>query len=611
MKTNNRIVNKEHKTRYLPGIDGVRGIAVIAIIIYHLNPQWLSGGFLGVDTFFAISGFLITSLLLHEYHYSGTIAFRSFWTRRIKRLIPAFAFLLIVVLTYTLLFEITMIQSIKQDVIAALFYISNWWYIFQDVSYFESLEMMPLKHLWSLAVEEQFYIFWPIVLFLFLIKVNRMKFIFYTTLGLSIMSLCVMLAVSTPFEDNSRAYFGTDSRLNTLLLGALLAYVWPPFKLKTQMDQEATKILNITGYVSLTFLIILFVFVDSTHNWIYFGGLYVIALITLPLIAVSSTTSTHFSIKVLGNPILLWIGKRSYSLYLWHFPVIVFSSGYYVQGQIPSHVVFIQVLLIMAFAEFSYRYIEMPFRKNGLKHVKFNRSTSRFIKARNLGVIIMTGISLIILTGAFDGFQKNKAEIAEEFNANAEGKSELSMDDKNLLSDINTDYTEAMDIQMALKEDDILFIGDSITVDLGEYLQNVFPSATIDGKVGRQLTEAIDLVKNRYSNYTAGKHIVVVQLGSNGSFQYEDLIDLIEILQESEVYLVNTRVPRAWESDVNKKIENVAKAYENVYLVNWHKISKENIEYFAPDGIHLNPAGVTALSEEIIEMIKTHSYNVK
>ncbi|EHS04530.1 acyltransferase domain protein [Staphylococcus lugdunensis VCU139] len=169
LKKDLRRIDRNYKLRYMPGLDGLRAIAVLGIIIYHLNPQWLSGGFLGVDTFFVISGYLITSLLIIEYYRTGTIDLRAFWIRRIKRLIPAVYFMVSAVLVFILLFKPDLIIEIKKDAIAAFLYVSNWWYISQNVDYFNQFAIAPLKHLWSLAIEEQFYVFYPIVVF-FLFK---------------------------------------------------------------------------------------------------------------------------------------------------------------------------------------------------------------------------------------------------------------------------------------------------------------------------------------------------------------------------------------------------------------------------------------------------------
>lgn len=299
---------KSHPIRYLYGLDGLRAIAVIAIIIYHLNPKWLSGGFLGVDTFFIISGYLITSLLIHEYQQTGTIDLLHFWKKRIKRLLPAVLFLLSIVLIYTLLFEPSIIKNVKQDTFAALFYVSNWWYIFHHVSYFDSFKVMPLKHLWSLAIEEQFYVFWPILLML-LLRIKKLKRHFVLVVFISsLISLLLMILIAEPNVDNSRVYFGTDTRLQTLLLGVLLAYIWPPFRLKQQIITPLKIGIETIGCISIALLIYFMLTVSSNDNWLYFGGIYLISLSSLPAIASAVHPSTLLS-KALGNRLFLWIGK--------------------------------------------------------------------------------------------------------------------------------------------------------------------------------------------------------------------------------------------------------------------------------------------------------------
>ncbi len=308
--------------RYMPGLDGVRAVAVIAIIIYHLNPQWLSGGFLGVDTFFVISGYLITSLLLTEYHNTGKIKLMSFWLRRVKRLIPAVLFLVMGVIVLSLIFMPTEIQKVRADSIAAIFYVSNWWYIMQNVDYFEQFAVQPLKHLWSLAIEEQFYLVFPIVLLSLFSFIRRLKSIRIIFLILLVISMIAMMVLYVPNENVARVYFGTDTRIQTLLMGVLLALVWPPFQLKAKVNRQMRTMIDTAGVVGLAILFICFKFVSETNSILYYGGFFLISTVTLLVIASSVHPSGYFA-KFLGNKVFTFIGSRSYSLYLWHYPIIV------------------------------------------------------------------------------------------------------------------------------------------------------------------------------------------------------------------------------------------------------------------------------------------------
>ena len=262
-----------------------------------MNKQWLTGGFLGVDTFFVISGYLITSLLLKEYEDTGTINLKNFWIRRIKRLLPAVFALIVVVGIATLLLHPEHIVRVKHDMIAAIFYVSNWWYIAKDVNYFEQFSFMPLKHLWSLAIEEQFYLFFPAILLLLMAIVKKKKNVILMFWIISLVSLLMMVVISQPHLNHSRVYFGTDTRLQTLLLGVLLAFIWPPFKLNPNPPKGLKTVINSAGIIGLTFLILLFFTVSDESDWIYNGGFYLISTMTLLIIAsVVPVSYTHLTL---------------------------------------------------------------------------------------------------------------------------------------------------------------------------------------------------------------------------------------------------------------------------------------------------------------------------
>ena len=588
------LVRKQYKTRYMPGLDGLRAIAVVAVIIYHLNPQILSGGFLGVDTFFVISGFLITSLLLHEYSETGRIDLKNFWIRRFKRLIPAVVFLLMVLVSYMALFHLERLMAIKSDVFAALVYMSNWWFIIKDVSYFEALEAHPLKHLWSLAIEEQFYIIWPLVLLAMLVFVKRMNRIWLITFILSLVSLIVMIVLSAPFSDNSRVYFGTDTRAHSLLIGVMLAYIFPPFRLKAQIDRASSVVLNSAGIISLGILIYMFTFVSASHYWIYAGGLYLIAALTTVLIAASVHPTTFFATKLLGNPLFVWIGKRSYSLYLWHYPIIVLSNTYFIQGQVPIYMIIIQIVLTLVMAEISYRFIEQPFRREGFKALGFKRVVGRvrFVLVAGLGVVLALFISGV-LDGPIDDVLETRNQ--EQLSENMRFTSSIKTIDQSIVN------------QQSIRSLEPLFIGDSITVDIEEEVLARMPNATVDGNIGRQLWDVQSLVEENYTDFVDGDDIVVLQLGTNGTIAENDMEALVDLFGDATVYLINTRSPRDWQNDVNALLMSVSENNENVHLIDWHGTSAGHPEYFSTDGVHLTPLGKQVIVQEIVDVIDEYS----
>lgn len=589
--------------RYMPGLDGLRAIAVLGIIIYHLNKQWLTGGFLGVDTFFVISGYLITSLLLKEYDDTGIIKLKSFWIRRLKRLLPAVIVLLMVVGTATLLLKSDNIIRVKHDIIAAIFYVSNWWYIAKDVNYFEQFSFMPLKHLWSLAIEEQFYIFFPVILVTLLLTIKKRYKIGFIFWGVSIISLGLMMFIYSINGDHSRVYFGTDTRLQTLLLGVILAFLWPPFKLKNDPPKVVKYVIDSIGSLSFIVLILLFFIINDETNWIYDGGFYLISILTLFIIASVVHPSTWIA-KIFSNPVLVFIGKRSYSLYLWHFAAISFVHSYYVDGQIPVYVYFIDISLTIIFAELSYRFIETPFRKEGIKALNWRPSyIPQFIR---MAIVVTLLIPfMLILVGAFNKYGKDIiGEKANSFDTTIEDNYLMRIapiDNIHIDGLVSEKKKESSDVYNNIKP---LLIGDSVMVDIGESFKSSVPKSRIDGKVGRQLYQTLPLVKANYSQYKKSSDQVVLELGTNGDFTVKQLDDLLNQFGKAKIYLVNTRVPRIYEANVNRLLADAAKRKSNVTLIDWNKRSQGHSEYFAPDGVHLEYKGVLALKDEILKALK-------
>lgn len=590
--------------RYLPGLDGFRAVAVLAIIIFHLNAQWLPGGFLGVDTFFVISGYLITSLLISEFDREGTIDLLSFWGGRIKRLIPAVFFLLAIVLTYTIVFEPSIILDIKKDVLAAVVYVSNWWYIFQDVDYFNQFDIAPLKHLWSLAIEEQFYLIYPIILLIFL-KFTDKKITFITLLGVSLLSLELMILLSDFQGDNSRVYFGTDTRLQTLLLGALLSLIWPPFRLRKNVAPSLKGLIDVLGLAGLAALVVLFFTISNEDGWLYKGGFYVISFLTLFIIASAVHPSEYFA-KLLGNRLFVYIGKRSYSLYLWHYPVIVFTHSHFVNGQIPFYAYFIDIALMIVMTEFSYRFIEKPIRKNGLKSFSLNplkyKKTLRLLLA-----LLLLAPTIMLFSGYFD--EKGAAHQVQHQSTFTNNETKHATKDHKE-NEEDTASTKDEDEEDKVQPDDLspLLIGDSVMVDIGAVFQDKVSNATIDGKVGRQLIEASDLIEGQYQDYNTSDDDIVLELGTNGDFTKDQLEELLQHVDQANIYLVTVRVPRDYEQHVNQLMHAAAKQHQNVHVVDWYKASDGHPKYFAYDGIHLEYEGSKALSKLITnQIIEEHS----
>lgn len=354
--------------RYIPGLDGLRAFAVLSVIAYHFNFSWASGGFLGVDFFFVLSGYLITSIILPLKGNEITLDPRDFWMGRIRRLLPASFIMIIATVIWVVLFNRELLSTVRGDAISAFFYITNWWYIFHDVSYFDSFgSPSPIKNLWSLAIEEQFYILWPIVLItglrLFKRRGRFSIFVFAAILA----SAWLMSTLYQPGADPSRVYYGTDTRSFELMIGCWLALLWPMKRLSTKELPFSTRsFLNGLSILSFALFIISVSYFDEFQPFIYKGGMLLFCLNAAVLIACICHPSSYLGV-LLGKKPLNWIGTRSYGIYLWHYPVIVLSTPVQEIGNPVYWRVGLQLALTFIIADLSYRFIETPIRKHGFK----------------------------------------------------------------------------------------------------------------------------------------------------------------------------------------------------------------------------------------------------
>ncbi|MGH7685233.1 MAG: acyltransferase family protein, partial [Candidatus Dormibacteria bacterium] len=409
----------ESRARYMPGLDGLRAVAVLAVIAYHLNLTWAPGGLLGVGVFFVLSGYLITNLLLAERERTGTIALGEFWRRRARRLFPALWVMLGVVILWAALGEPSRLPMLRGDVVAALLYYSNWWYAVSHVAYFASFgPPSPLGHLWSLAVEEQFYLVWPLLLAVgayvlarrpkpVVPLVLRMR----PALGLrpllpvtlivlaAAASAALMALMWSPGHDPDRVYYGTDTRAFELLLGAALAFVWPSRRLVRPLRGGQRATLDVLGFTGLAVIAVLIVVTDQYHWFIYRGGFLLLSVATVAVIAAASHPAT-LTRRVLGVAPLRWLGVRSYGVYLWHFPVIVLTTP--LVDTTGPHVIrgLIQVGATVLIAAVSWRYVEQPIRLHGFGVLLMPLRSARFAIAGQTTALYDAAIASALVVGA-------------------------------------------------------------------------------------------------------------------------------------------------------------------------------------------------------------------
>ena len=624
---------------YLPGLDGLRAVAIIGVLLYHAGIDWMPGGFLGVDVFFVISGFLITSLILEEYDRSGRVSFTKFYLGRARRLLPAVAVLLIAVGLAVLIVYQDALSAFREDALATVFYVNNWWYIFVDQSYFESVGRPPLlKHLWSLSVEEQFYLIWP-VFALLLMRSGGRPLVRRLALALAIASTLWMAVLSIrngyPVDaDPSRAYFGTDSHSMGLLVGAALATMWRPGRLSTQVPRGAQLVITGIGVASLAAVIGFYLFVGEFTPWLYRGGFLALAFFTTALIA-AVTHPASFLGPALGTGVLRYIGRRSYGIYLWHWPIfMVTRPGIDVEWSEPVTFV-VRIALTLVIAELSYRLVEMPIRRGVLGRASSAVRSGGALGVRAIGTLIATGIvtvvgaavAIALIMNPGDGRDAIPPDVAEAMGIADGGPLELAIDeessdaqdaaDANATAGISTESgtdpgitnNESTDSGEPVLSDEeiraangpVSVIGDSVVLGARSAIKDAIPGARVDAKVSRMPGGFTGRVKKLDRRDKPAK-VVVVHPATNGVMNAKILRGILDPLTDYErVVIVNASVPRSWEKQNNKVIAKVTPDYPNVVVADWKSASDGRSDYFVSDGVHLTSSGAAAFAEVIRE----------
>ena len=605
-----------NKSKYLPSIDSLRALAVLAVIIYHVDVNYLPGGFLGVDLFFVLSGYLISSLIIKEYKKTGSLNLYNFYIRRARRLLPAVYFMITVVLVVMVMFNGVLLKKSHLDAIFGYIYSSNWWYIFHKLDYFDSFgSQSPFKHLWSLAIEEQFYMIFPLLFLLInrkkkdkdgFYKLNR-NFL-YVILGVILVSLIAHIIL---FDINniSRIYFGTDTRAFSLLVGAVGAILYPMDKLNTKITPQENLVYSVVSLISIAALITIMIYTSEYNTWLYRGGFLLVAILGI-IIIISSGKQHTVMVKLLSFKPVVFIGKISYSLYLWHFPVLVLTTPVSEIGKPNIFFVVLRVILTFILAIISYALVETPIRKLGFKNyvsIIYKKIVKKSKKTKKIVASIATVVSILFVMGIFGkSVPYISTAFVKEMDSNKESqyvnKGENNQDNKQ--NQENKDNKENKD-----KKDDkqneekkyssVIVMGDSLTVDIGEKFQELYPGAVIDGKIGRQLYVAIEEAKD-YAQYNNENSAIIFQLGTNGPFTESQIEDLVKVFDKADIYFVNIKVPRAWEKTVNTALKEAKEKHSNVTIIDWYTVASSGKDLFEPDRVHLNQTGI----KEMITLIE-------
>lgn len=634
------------KSRYIPALDGLRTLAVVAVVLYHLNLTWAQGGLLGVTIFFVLSGYLITRLLLNEVAKTGRIDLKSFWIRRIRRLVPAVVTVVFVTCALCTIFNHVMLTKMRPDILPSLLFFNNWWQIAQNVSYFNALgDPSPLTHFWSLAIEEQFYLIWPPLLFamvsMHVSKPNTRRVV----LGLAAVSALAMMVLYNPAADPSRVYYGTDTRVFSLLLGAWMAFIpdrdLVPVRLahrlglnrlagaakhgKNAEDKPGKKVdesadtapaqpsalvrfwsspasIDVLGVVGLVGLAAMVALTNGYTAFQYRGGTLLCSILTLMVIA-ACVQPQGMVARALSAELLVWVGKRSYSIYLWHYPLLLLMNPVANISDTPWWQYILQVLVVVAVAECSYRFIETPFRKGAfgrtVSELREGTTTPANWVRAHIPVCAVCGVVLVVALGGLvfvpdtSALSGEGAEILNKEAKNAKPQDQQAADDTDKDNDGFPDGSY-----------DLLMIGDSVSLRAVDSFDGVFPHSHIDAEKGRQFDAGRTTFEGYIQQNLAGK-IVVFALGTNGLVT-DAQIDAImaDAGNQRTVVFVNTRSPQPWVGATNQAIANAATRYKNVRVIDWYGYSANRNDLFDGDGTHLSNAGVAEYLKLIHDAVK-------
>lgn len=610
------------KRRYITGLDGIRAIAVIMVLSYHLKLSLFKSGFLGVTVFFVLSGYLIIDILISEVEEEGTIDLKNFWLRRIRRLVPAVMSMAVVIIFVSAVVNRVIFTKGCKDFLASVLGFNNWWQIFNKVSYFEAAGVpSPFTHCWSLAIETQFYLIYPLIL-LGIYKLAKSRgegqakrgLLFAgVTLLLALISVILMIVLFDPQQDASRVYYGTDTRAFSLLFGALLAILWEyrmvPRKLSASVNMGL-------GSLSFAVLLVMTIAINGSSNFWYRGGQFIGTILTVLVIYTVSGRKTWL-IRFLSNPVLKWIGDRSYSIYLWHYPIILLIS----KGIKASWwITLIEIVLSVVLAELSYRFIETPIRHGIIGeylNILRSRPKSRQEKKRQVQVArrslkVMAGtfvltVSLILCMvfvpkkNALDTLQKREAKAKETGKMTEE---QLSKQKANGSESDDTICTADLTDDEILEGLNLLLIGDSIAVDVTDDFYEMFPNSVSDTKIGR-ITSLGKQVLDSYIDEKKweGEGVIFASLSNspiNG--ELEDIRE--KIGKDMPLFLTTVRIPHdTFEEESNSKIKKFVEENDHTYLIDWYAASEGHDEYFDADDTHLLSAGAKAYAKCIKEAV--------
>ena len=559
-------------------------------MLYHLAVPWIPGGFLGVDLFFVISGYVITRLLLDSIHRSGGLDLRAFYKSRLRRLLPPLVFMIVTTTLFIGVWAPDTIKRLLTDTPFSLLGVMNWWLVFRQQDYFEAIGRPPLlQHTWSLGVEAQFYLVWPLILLVVLRQLGR-KIIPAAALIIAIGSGVALFLVSLRIDSNSsqsvsHVYFGTDTHSIGLFLGAALAVNWIPQNLKIDIAKRAQDVIDGIGIFGFLGLLSCFLFIEESNSTLYkiafplaglFGGAIIMSIVH---------PASRFAPLLQGKAIL-WIGERSYAIYLWHWIIFQVTRPSVDLAGASWALYALRILIVFALADVSLRWVELPFRngyiESWFRGMKYRTKTVRVRQQSTLALSIISVLAAtsLVSANAIAISDRNLAKLKLEITSKAE-----------------------VDTQITNPSEGLWVAGDSVILGIRNELSNRRQVGLINAHVGRQAPELIAVLIKDKARMLGSP--IIVNMGNNNRLTESEVVSIFEAIKDQpQIIVVNTAVPRGWKEENNSLIQKVASQYQNVKIVDWNKISEGHPEYFAPDGVHLVPTGISVYVDAILSELK-------
>jgi peptidoglycan/LPS O-acetylase OafA/YrhL len=581
-------ISPQKKSRYIAPIDGLRALAVCAVLLYHLGVNWIPGGFLGVDLFFVISGYVITRLILDSIYQSSALDLPEFFLSRARRLYPALIFMMVGSTFIIAAFAPEAIRRFLGDIPFALTGTNNWHLVAQHRNYFETIGRPPLlQHTWSLGVEFQFYLIWPLIL-IFALKyfgkrnLAKVALLIAAISGAALFIFSLTVDAASSSNKISHIYFGTDTHSIGLFLGSALAVSWVPQNLSAVISQRAQDFVDGIGVIGLIGLFSTFLFIDESNPALYRIAFPLAGLCGCAIITSLVHPASRFA-PLLSARWLIWIGERSYGIYLWHWVIFqVTRPSVDLAGAIWA-INAARILIVFALADISLRWVEIPIRRgvfgNWIRGLKYRtpqvRNKAKLLIASSIAITVIatSGASWAALYRVDHGVNLEQPKVTTEIPTPVAAQAGVP---------------------------GLWVTGDSVILGIHEKLASHYPIALINARVGRQIDELISVIKEDQSQVPHS--IVILDIGNNNHLTEASVRTLLDLLvNQPKIILVNTAVPRPWAPDNDAIINRVITNYPKVSLVDWSKISEGHPEFFAPDGVHLVDAGSSAYVSAIMD----------